>query len=383
MVTRQRETFFVNVRLATEREMGIMSEGFRPTQTSRMHAAPGDPTIGVHVLTEFIFCPRAGLCIYEENIDDPGEELLLEPNTDYMPRYDLHEIENALQEVKLKLWQKMLQGMAVVAITGLLSMLIHPELIWLALVGLAVVARNTIPLFVKALRLAWRQRLCLTAQPKEPDPHSTEIQRVNWWELLHAGFKSVPYKENLFDEKWKLRGKPKRVLRRESQRIPVFFKRHGKVEIRLQHKARLAAYCHLLEVCEVAESPYGVMFFGDSYEGVAIPNVPGIRKLFHDALIASRRIVLESQQPNGDPSPPNNHLLCSKCRVGEPLVHRLGETEHRSYGKTLPVVYASGGDKRSYHSHCGDRFGWLPPHNKARQKRLVLRGQWNDEEDLF
>lgn len=357
-----------------------------------MQAAPGDPTIGVHVLTEFIFCPRAGLCIYEENLDDPGEEPLLQPSTDYMPRYDLHEIENALQEIKLKLWKKLLQGLAVVVSAGLLSMLVHPELIWLALVGLAVVAWKTAPLFVKALRLAWRQRLCLTAQPREPDPQATEIQRVNWWELLHAGFQSIPYKDNLFDENWKIRGKPKRVLRRGSQRIPVFFKRYGDAEIRLQHKARMAAYCHLLAEYEVAESPYGVVFFGDSYEGVAIPNTPGIRKLFHDALVTARRVVLESQQPGGDPQPPNNHSLCAKCRLGKPFVHRPGETEHRSRGKTLPVVHASGGDNRSYHSHCGDRFGWLPPHNKARDKGLVLQrdveyddefdDEYDDEDDL-
>src|SRR5208283_5262191 len=134
--------------------------------------------------------------------------------------------------------------------------LLHPDLVWLGLVGLAIVAWKAIPVFEKALRLAWRQRLCLTAQPREPDPESTEIQRVNWWELLHANFTSIPYKDNLFDEKWKIRGRPKRILRRGSQRIPVFFKRPGDVDIRQQHKVRMAAYCHLLEECEPMESPY-------------------------------------------------------------------------------------------------------------------------------
>ena len=66
-----------------------MSEGSQPRQASRMQAAPHDPVIGVHVLTEFVFCARAGLCIYEENLDDPGQDPLIEPSTDYMPRYDL------------------------------------------------------------------------------------------------------------------------------------------------------------------------------------------------------------------------------------------------------------------------------------------------------
>ena len=34
-------------------------------QEKRLDAKPNDPWLGVHVLTEFIFCPRAGLIAFE------------------------------------------------------------------------------------------------------------------------------------------------------------------------------------------------------------------------------------------------------------------------------------------------------------------------------
>jgi hypothetical protein len=343
-----------------------------------MWARPEDPEIGVHVLTEFVFCPRAGLCIYEENLDDTGEELFVQANLDYMPRYDLHQIEDALRRIWGKMWAIALAGLAVVALSGLLAWLVEPEAIWLGFVGMAGAAWKIKPLFKDAMRLAWRQRQCLTAKAREPDRDSMEIQKVNWWELLHAGFRSIAYKDNLPDHTWKLRGRPKRVLLRGSDRIPVFFMRHGEARIYPQHKVRMAAYCHLLRECEVAQSPYGIVIFPESYEGVAIPNSPGTRKLFHDALVTARGVVLKSREPGGDPEPPTNPRLCARCHVGKPRMHRPGETEHRSRGQILAARCAQGVDGRDYHSHCGDRFGWIPPHEKAREKQLWKRSDWEE-----
>ena len=39
-----------------------------------MTAQRDDPWIGVHVLTEFVFCPRAGLIAYEQQANDEDEE---------------------------------------------------------------------------------------------------------------------------------------------------------------------------------------------------------------------------------------------------------------------------------------------------------------------
>jgi len=329
-----------------------------------MEADKRDPVIGVHVLTEFVFCPRAGLCAYEARGEDLGDEILA-PSVDYLPRYDLHQMEDALQEVKRRIWGLALVGSVVAAATAVLTLFVHPEVIWLGMVGLAFVGWRLLPLFKKAMILAWRQWHCLNAQPKEPDPESTENQRVNWWELLHAGFRSIPYKDNLYDEHWRLAGRPWRVLRRGSQRIPVFRKRRGDAEIRRQHKVRMAAYCHLMVECEAAESPYGIVLFGETYEGVAVANAPGTRKIFHDELVAARLVVRRAEGEGAQPERPANASLCRGCPVGKPFVHRSGVTEYESGGETLDVFPAFGDDGRPYHSRCGDRFGWVPPHEKA------------------
>ena len=53
------------------------------------------PSLGIHVMTEFEYCPRAGLVAYESNREDTGEESSVE-NLDYLPLYDLREINREL-----------------------------------------------------------------------------------------------------------------------------------------------------------------------------------------------------------------------------------------------------------------------------------------------
>lgn len=311
-----------------------------------MEASGSDPWLGVHVLTEFVFCPRAGVFMYEAPEEDPGEEILA-PSLDYMPRYDLRRIEDALEEVKRRIWGLFLIAMGIGAATGVLTWIVHPEVVWLGIAGLLAVRWKLPPHFKRALILAWRQRECLLAEPREPDLDSKEIQPVNWWELLHAGFRSIPYKDNLVDDNWRLAGRPWRVLRRGSERIPVFRKRRGDTKIHRQHIVRMVAYCHLLCVAEAAESPYGIVLFGDSHEGVAIPNSPGMRKVFHDELVDARSVVQWAEEDD-ELTGPENESRCWRCRLGRPFTE----------------------DGLSYHSDCGDRYDWIPPHQKAWAKGL-------------
>src|SRR5947209_1200704 len=59
-----------------------------------------DPWLGVHVLTEFVFCPRAGLIELEKETRDEGDESQREPwaNLSYVPLYDLSEIDERIQK---------------------------------------------------------------------------------------------------------------------------------------------------------------------------------------------------------------------------------------------------------------------------------------------
>jgi hypothetical protein len=68
------------------------------------------------------------------------------------------------------------------------------------------------------------------------------------------------------------------------------------------------------------------------------------------------------------PAEPLNRNLCHDCPWGEPELLRRGTVFLRD-GNPIDVIPVRGRNKRKYHSHCGDRFRWMPPH-----KRLELMG---------
>ena len=63
---------------------------------SRIAADPHTPWIGVHSLTEFMFCPRAGLLAHESGDHERPEE---QPNLRYLPEWSLEAIQQRLRVV--------------------------------------------------------------------------------------------------------------------------------------------------------------------------------------------------------------------------------------------------------------------------------------------
>src|SRR5471032_1623698 len=56
-----------------------------------------EPALGVYVLTEFVYCPRAGLCAHETEHDEEEDSPPLSFFS-FNPLYSLAEIEAALQQ---------------------------------------------------------------------------------------------------------------------------------------------------------------------------------------------------------------------------------------------------------------------------------------------
>ena len=379
-------------------------------QEKRLDAKPNDPWLGVHVLTEFIFCPRAGLIAFEQETEDDGEEEIRErPRLDYIPRWEMHSIERALNEVaeevkrKLVVFKKWLKRIILATVIALPIMFLvitenfRGDEVWfiLALLPLTLLLPGWV------LKRMWgsirneRHKLeelgrirdtALAARPAEPDERVQDNQLVEWWSLWQAGFESINYKEPLRHDAWRLAGRPWRVLRRGSLRIPVFRKRcsdeFGARRLFRQHYARMAAYCHLLEACEGAQSPYGIVLFDDgTYEGVAISKeARGSWVPLRDGLTQARRVIYDSRNCGKDPDPPDQSNLCKGCNWGKPFVHRKGESQHTRFGKPLKPRTVEGVDGRPYHSACGDRFRWVPPHAKAFGKEL-LPDEFDDDDD--
>lgn len=335
---------------------------------SRMTASSDDPFISVHALGEFIYCPRAGMLAVEGQTADGDNPVCEGANLRFLPRWSLERIKRRLADMFWRIAGYFF-GLQVLLFTAVMSYGNGPVLMpVLCLVGVAWLLWRMCRAVHAVCVLSCRWGRARHAKPSEPDQNCGQSQPVGWWSLLNAGFESVSYKDLLRDEHWRIAGRPWRVLRKGSLRIPVI-RLKGKLSLRRQHYARIAAYCHLLETCEGAESPYGVVVQSETYEGKTIPNVPGSRKLFHDSLVAARQVI-QGARKGRVPSVSGDGRPCWTCPLGTPLVYRRGITETTCDGRVLPPKVRAGVDGRCYHSSCGDRFGWVPPHEKAYRKQL-------------
>ncbi len=207
------------------------------------------------------------------------------------------------------------------------------------------------------------------AQPVEPPEDLAKQVTINWWELLKSGFDSIRLQEILRDEESRLAGKPWRVLRKGSLRIPVIRIAEESYEgarywIYRQHEIRLAAYAHLIVTCEGGQSPYGIVLFGSTYQGAAVPINTGLQASLGETL-ADFRVALSAAQQGVTPSAPESNL-CTACPFGRPekvVRNTPNPGAKKIYGRT-------GQDGVFYHSECGDHFSWVPPHALAKKKRL-------------
>lgn len=321
--------------------------------TSRMVARGNDPWISVSLLSEHLYCPRAGVIQHElpeENFEDKFR--LFHLGRRRRTFYDLRQIGRAL---------KRCIGFFVVFVVAAIASYIfgdlkyeaaakqfgpHPPLtpeMWIpVLIALALMlpALFCLVRFIEIFLLNYiPARL---AGSGVPDPLHQESQQVKWWKFINAGFRLVNPQDQYRDEQWHLVGNPWRILVKGDLRIPVFRRRpsHGTSGAQLyrQHYGRMAAYCHLIEKCEGAWSPYGIVLQADSYKAQTVPYQPGSRKVFHDGLVDARQTL--KLLPQRAPAVPSNTQVCLLC----PHSRR---------------------DPLSGYSVCGQRFSWNPPDGRT------------------
>ena len=150
----------------------------------------------------------------------------------------------------------------------------------------------------------------------------------------------------------------------------MFRKRRGKENIYPQHRARIAAYCQLLEESEGGHSPYGVVLFGSGHDGLTVPNTAENRKSFADALRDVWKLMEDVQKGGLMPDIPKPASVCHDCPLGRSHAQRPGESETQLEGSVLQPYRTRGEDNIPYHSICGDRFRWVPPHDRAMERGL-------------
>ena len=332
--------------------------------------------VRVRTLSEFVFCPRAGMLSHasEDEEDEPTDERM---NLNFLPEYSLTLIEEQLAVHLQRLWQWTAWTATGVLLFGGAWWKGLPAIVPMAIaVPLLICVWKSLCALSAVSTLNDRRREALSAKANEPATDLREDLRVRWWELLKAGFESVSYLEPLRDEEQALVGKPWRVLKKGSLRIPVIRLQPdnyhaGRYWVYDQHRMRLAAYAHLLAVCEGGQTPYGVVLFGGSYEGVAIPistaNLQGVKSKLDEL-----RLCFDSEKLGVPMAVPSDLRICSGCPLGRPRTVTTDDRREEKLGMRLHVVPAS--DGQTYHSECGDAFRWTPPHQEAKRKKFGTLG---------
>lgn len=338
------------------------------------------PNVGVHVLSEQVFCNRAGL-LAQLTDQDRGEEEqpTLGPKLDWYGDYDEKTFAETIGVAwgELRYWGTLLA----VALTALpIAWLLvgswwgrGPAFIavWIGCVPVLYCTIHTLQTISWLMHLI-RARLTLTrSQQLTIDFDSELVREVNWWSLRKTGFDCRAPNDAYYDPVLRLSGKPWRVLIKDRTiRIPVIRKHRGDRSWGPQHLARVAAYCHLIESQEGAEAPFGILLFADSYDCLIIPNTLKSRDLFRRALESLRELLLTHGEEAMIAAGPSDNR-CLGCPWGAPRPP-TEESATVLHGKRVQPKLAKGKDGTWRHSPCADVFGEVPPHIQAVELEMAL-----------
>ena len=325
--------------------------------------------IGVHVLSEFLFCPRAALIASESGRDEGDEEPNLGPRLDLLIDYDEHRFVEAMQQSwgEMRLWLTLMAfAIFVVMLAVYLHSLTAGVILSLPIFVLLAKCWDTLSHIIALVR---EQALYRAAPDVVIDLEPTEVKRLSWWSLRKAGFDCNKPPERFDNPAGNFAGKPWRVLKKGGLVIPVIRRRHGNTEWGNQHEVRLSAYCDLIEKCTGGEAPFGVILFAGSSNCVIIPNTDTRQTIYERAL----KGALKFMEPHREGSPPTNPPTdnrCTGCHHGKPRILEPGKSDTVLNGKPLSACTANsvrpdGQFRGEYHSTCGDRFRWTPPHQDA------------------
>ena len=336
-----------------------------PTDTTGdlLPAGKYDREISVYCLSEFAFCPRAGLCSYEQ--DREYEEDDQSVRLSYLPIFEPEELARRLKELIRQILWIFFGGMGLFVVTIAVAWSFEELVVWT--VPLVVLLATIYGLWDRG-RLAWVAEKELEAwreaAGQRPDPESPYIQELDWRNIVASGmtirrpaaaYQYVP---------WKLGGRPWRMLEEGDLKIPVF--RYGSDwnGVRDQHIVRMAAYCYVVEQNAGFRVPYGIILVGGSFLAVTVPNTPKNQERFRRALGKARQTARDAAETNRHPPVPAEGRFCKGCHLGEPVPVRR-QMVFSKHGIPLPVNAVRDGRGEPYHSHCGDRFRSVPPHERA------------------
>ena len=326
-------------------------------------------TVGVHVLSEHVFCPRAALIASETGGDAGDEEPNLGPRLDLFIDYNEHKCIEALQQAwgEMRLW---LTLMAPTVLAVMVAVYFQSMLIAVVLsLPIFILLAKLWDTLTHIIALVREQALYRKAPEVVIDLEPTEIKRLSWWSLRKAGFDCNKPPDPFDDPASNLVGKPWRQLKKGSLVVPVIRRHRGSADWGPQHEVRVAAYCDLIEKNTGGEAPFGVILFAGTSNCVIIPNTNARQATYERAFKDVVKFLEIHAAGTHIPNAPTDRR-CTGCPHGKPREFQRGRSETISNGKPLPAhtvnsVRPDGQLRGSYHCTCGDRFKWVPPHKDA------------------
>ncbi len=346
-----------------------MAQPHRDNTADPLAAEVNDPKLSVHALSEFAFCPRAGLCLYEQN--DDYEEREGGVDVSYLPILEQADLEQMLKSYSTEFWGWLLAGGTGAVVCGVIALLSEYSVFWF---GAAIIALVALVAAIDRLRWAWQASEYLAswnaAQPRMPDADSPQVEDMSWCDLRASGFAIHDVPAAYSYEPWAFGGRPWKLLEYGDLRIPVFkYPRQWK-GLYPKHFVRMTAYCALLEKCTDYRSPYGVIVRHKSLTATIVPKTQRSEDAFGGALQRAREHIKAAKEMDVFPPVPGRGEICSDCPWGRPEIYRRGRVFLRDEIPIDPKPIR-GPRRRRFHSHCGDRFRWLPPHKAV--ERLELK----------
>jgi hypothetical protein len=321
--------------------------------------------IGVHILSEHVFCPMAAVMALESNKFDGGDDDSPRgPRLDGYYDYDEHRFSEAIANT----WSEIRRWLTWVAPALLLSFaawqfhsLAAGAVLLLPALVIAALLLDAITRLVRHVRT---QAIYRAAPRAEVSMNPERVTEVNWWTLRKAGFDCLKPFDAYVDSQ--LIGRPWRLLVKDTMwRIPVIRKHRGEKVYGRQHIVRAAAYCRLIESSEGGRAPFAVMLFANSFDCLIIPNGTASRADLERALGEVGEFLDVYDRQRFIPSEPTDNR-CSGCPWGRPV--RFAEQTVLNDREVAPIRI-EGIAKGDFHCFCGDRFNFVPKHKDIARLR--------------
>ena len=318
--------------------------------------------INVHALGKFKFCHRAGIIAHESKQVEDSDDWEEIPKLNYLPVFDIAKLDEILKETTKQLTQ------STVALLVLISFLIC--LCYFGFLYLAICVMLPIFLFGRKAKIHYDECSEISRRLKDAkdarsahlgDP-SAGIRKISWWGLLNNGEFTANVPQASFQSISRgLAGKPARIVSHHQERIPVVLHQDEIEQPKDYHLIRLAAYSLLIEENQRGSVvKWGIVLNPTTMRGLAIPISEDLKKETEIQLASFKAGIFESNNGTDAVAPPES--FCLSCPYGQPKPVKRSLSEFKLGDSSLPINVKRANNGKAYHSLCGDRFFWLPPH---------------------